>query len=260
MLLSCRPSRRARSVLVVCATPSALVSRARRVCMAVHRAAARAHQYASRFLRAARPIARPGPGERAWAARGPAAPHAAERVATVVHPSTEWARARRRAAPRLSSCCRGAAAPRHRCAASGSAAGGGERAMRCRERAAFGEAPTSRTRPGTPSFHPDGALAWAGPPGAWSGPPGETRQVYRPGEYDCTALSVQLRHQGRLTCSGERRRGPRNHEDGRIDGVARPGDVLPRAAVGKSTRGGAAPPNCTSRTRGRRSSGGYIIK
>ncbi|CAH0373834.1 unnamed protein product, partial [Pelagomonas calceolata] len=33
--------------------------------------------------------------------------------------------------------------------ASGSAAGGGERAMRCRERAAFGEAPTSRTRPGT---------------------------------------------------------------------------------------------------------------
>ena len=111
-----------------------------------------------------------------------------------------------------------------------------------------------------PSFHPDGALAWAGPPGAWSGPPGETRQAYRPGEYDCTALSVQLRHQGRLTCSGERRRGPRNHEDGRIDGVARQGDVLPRAAVGKSTRGGAAPPNCTSRTRGRRSSGGYIIK
>ena len=108
-----------------------------------------------------------------------------------------------------------------------------------------------------PSFHPDGALAWAGPPGAWSGPPGETRQVYRPGEYDCTALSVQLRHQGRLTCSGERRRGPRNHEDGRIDGVARQGDVLPRAAVGKGTRGGAAPPNCNSRTRGRRSSGGY---
>ena len=126
--------------------------------------------------------------------------------------------------------------------------------MRCRERAAFGEALTSRTRPGT-AVVPSG---WsAGPPGAWSGPPGETRQVYRPGEYDCTALSVQLRHQGRLTCSGERRRGPRNHEDGRIDGVARPGDVLPRAAVGKSTRGGAAPPNCTSRTRGRRSSGGY---
>ena len=72
--------------------------------MAVHRAAAPAHQYASRFLRASRPIARPGPGERARAARGPAAPHAAERVATVVHPSTEWARARRRAAPRLSSC------------------------------------------------------------------------------------------------------------------------------------------------------------
>ena len=102
-----------------------------------------------------------------------------------------------------------------------------------------------------PSFHPDGALAWAGPPGAWSGPPGETRQVYRPGEYDCTALSVQLRHQGRLTCSGERRRGPRNHEDGRIDGVALPDDVLPRAAGGRSTRSGAAPPNCNSWTRGR---------
>ena len=103
---------------------------------------------------------------------------------------------------------------------------------------------------GQPSFHPDGALAWAGPPGARSGPPGETRQVYRPGEYDCTALSVQLRHQGRL-------RGTRNHEDGRIDGVARQGDVLPRAAVGKCTRSGAAALNCNSRTRGRRSSCGY---
>ena len=95
-----------------------------------------------------------------------------------------------------------------------------------------------------PSFHPDGALAWAGPPGSWSGPPGEMKEVYRPGEYECAALSVQLRHQGRL-------RGTRNHEDGRIDGVARPGDVLPRATVGRSTRSGAAAPNCNSRTRGR---------
>ena len=100
----------------------------------------------------------------------------------------------------------------------------------------------------------------AGPPGAWSGPPGEIREVYRPGEYDSTALSVQLRHQERLTCSGERRRGTRNHEDGRIVGVARPGDVLPRVAVGRSTRSGAAPPNCNSRTSGRRSSGVYIIQ
>ena len=126
--------------------------------------------------------------------------------------------------------------------------------MRCRERAAF-VARRRRRAPGRgqPSFHPDGALAWAGPPGSWSGPPGEMREVYRPGEYDCTALSVQLRHQGRL-------RGTRNHEDGRIDGVARPGDVLPRAAVGRSTRSGAAPPNCNSRTSGRRSSGLYIIQ
>ena len=124
--------------------------------------------------------------------------------------------------------------------------------MRCRERAAFGEAPTSRTRPGTavvPSGWSAGLASWAGPPGSWSGPPGEMREVYRPGEYDCTAPFVQLRHQGRL-------RGTRNHEDGRIDGVARPGDVLPRAAVGKCTRSGAAAPNCNSRTSGRRSSGG----
>ena len=44
--------------------------------MAVHGAAAPAHQYASRFLRAARPIARPGAGEHARAARGPVAPRA----------------------------------------------------------------------------------------------------------------------------------------------------------------------------------------
>ena len=44
--------------------------------MAVHGAAAPAHQYASRFLRAARPIARPGAGEDARAARGPVAPRA----------------------------------------------------------------------------------------------------------------------------------------------------------------------------------------
>ena len=104
---------------------------------------------------------------------------------------------------------------------------------------------------GLPVVPSDGTMAWASPTEAWSGPPGEMREVYRPGEYDSTALSVQLRHQGRLTCSGERRRGPRNHEDGRIDGVARPGDVLPRAAVGRSTRSGAAPPNCNSWTRGR---------
>ena len=46
------------------------------VCMAVHGAAAPAHQYASRFLRAARPIVRPGAMERARAARGPVAPRA----------------------------------------------------------------------------------------------------------------------------------------------------------------------------------------
>ena len=147
--------------------------------MAVHRAAAPAHQYASRFLRAARPIARPGPGERAWAARGPAAPHAAERVATVVHPSTEWARARRRAAPRLSSCCRGAAAPRHRCAASGSAAGGGERAMRCRERTAFGEA--RRRAPGRgQAVVPSGWSAGLGRP---------ARGLERPARRNETGLS-----------------------------------------------------------------------
>ena len=39
-------------------------------------AAAPAHQYASRFLRAARPIVRPGAMERARAARGPVAPRA----------------------------------------------------------------------------------------------------------------------------------------------------------------------------------------
>ena len=44
--------------------------------MAVHGAAAPAHQYASRFLRAARPIARPGAGEHARAARGPVASRA----------------------------------------------------------------------------------------------------------------------------------------------------------------------------------------
>ena len=44
--------------------------------MAVHGAAAPAHQYASRFLRAARPIVRPGAMERARAARGPVAPRA----------------------------------------------------------------------------------------------------------------------------------------------------------------------------------------
>ena len=62
-------------------TSSAFVFRAPRfcgrdVCMAVHGAAAPAHQYASRFLRAARPIARPGAGEHARAARGPVAPRA----------------------------------------------------------------------------------------------------------------------------------------------------------------------------------------
>ena len=65
----------------VCVTSSAFVFRAPRfcgrdVCMAVHGAAAPAHQYASRFLRAARPIARPGAGEHARAARGPVAPRA----------------------------------------------------------------------------------------------------------------------------------------------------------------------------------------
>lgn len=44
--------------------------------MAVHGAAAPAHQYAPRFLRAARPVARPEAGERARAARGPVAPRA----------------------------------------------------------------------------------------------------------------------------------------------------------------------------------------
>ena len=49
MLLSCRPSRRARSVLVVCVRRPRPSFRARRVCMAVHRAAAPAHQYARVF-------------------------------------------------------------------------------------------------------------------------------------------------------------------------------------------------------------------
>ena len=44
--------------------------------MAVHGAAAPAHQYAPRFLRAARPVARPEAGERARAARGLVAPRA----------------------------------------------------------------------------------------------------------------------------------------------------------------------------------------
>ena len=227
MLLSCRPSRRARSVFVVCVRRPRPSFRACAVCVWRFIVLPRPRTSTRRvFLRAARPIARPGPGERARAARGPAAPHAAERVATVVHPSKEWARARRRAAPRLSSCL---------------AEGQQLPAIAARRRAALQAAASERCvvesalplwrdadiahQADKPSFHP----AWAGPPGAWSGPPGETRQVYRPGEYDCTALSVQLRHQGRLTCSGERRRGPRNHEDGRIDGVARPGDVLPRA-------------------------------
>ena len=162
----------------MCATPSALVSRARRVCMAVRRAAfPRTNTRRVFCARRVLYIARPGPGERAPAARGPAAPHAAERVATVVHPSSEWARARRRAAPRLSSCCRGAAAPRHRCAAAGSAAGGGERAMHCRERAAFGEALTSRTRPGT-----------AAVPSGWSAGPA-ARGLERPARRNTRGLS-----------------------------------------------------------------------
>ena len=49
MLLSCRPSRRARSVLVVCVRRPRPSFRARPVCMAVHRAAAPAHQYARVF-------------------------------------------------------------------------------------------------------------------------------------------------------------------------------------------------------------------
>ena len=44
--------------------------------MAVHGAAAPAHQCAPRFLRAPRPVARPEAGERARAARGPVAPRA----------------------------------------------------------------------------------------------------------------------------------------------------------------------------------------
>ena len=115
MLLSCRPSRRARSVFVVCVRRPRPSFRARAVCVWRFIVLPRPRTSTRRvFLRAARPIARPGPGERARAARGPAGPHAAERVATVVHPSSEWARARRRAAPRLSSCLVGAAAPHHR--------------------------------------------------------------------------------------------------------------------------------------------------
>ena len=180
MLLSCRPSRRARSVLVVCVRRPRPSFRARAVCVWRFIVLPRPRTSTRRvFLRAARPIARPGPGERARAARGPAAPHAAERVATVVHPSSEWARARRRAAPRLSSCCRGAAAPRHRCAASGSAAGGGERAMRCRERTAFGEA--RRRAPGRgQAVVPSGWSAGLGRP---------ARGLERPARRNETGLS-----------------------------------------------------------------------
>ena len=79
-LLSRRPPRRARSVPAVCVRrprPSFIARRAFLwlcVCMAVHGAAAPAHQYAPRFLRAARPVARPEAGERARAARGLVAP------------------------------------------------------------------------------------------------------------------------------------------------------------------------------------------
>ena len=75
-LLSRRPPRRARSVSAVCVRRSRPSFIARHaflwlcVCMAVHGAAAPAHQYAPRFLRAARPVARPEAGERARAARG----------------------------------------------------------------------------------------------------------------------------------------------------------------------------------------------
>ena len=81
-LLSRRPPRRARSVSAVCVRRSRPSFIARRaflwlyVCMAVHGAAAPAHQYAPRFLRAARPVACPEAGERARAARGPVAPRA----------------------------------------------------------------------------------------------------------------------------------------------------------------------------------------
>ena len=81
-LVSRRPPRRARSVSAVCVRrprPSFIARRAFLwlcVCMAVHGAAAPAHQYAPRFLRAARPVARPEAGERARAARGPVAPRA----------------------------------------------------------------------------------------------------------------------------------------------------------------------------------------
>ena len=192
MLLSCRPSRCARSVLVVCVRRPRPSFRARTVCVWRFIVLPRPRTSTRRvFLRAARPIARPGPGERARAARGPAAPHAAERVATVVHPSSEWARARRRAAPRLSSCCRGAAAPRHRCAASGSAAGGGERAMRCRERTAFGEA--RRRAPGRgQAVVPSGWSAgncWPGParPG-----PGAARPAKRERSIARESTTVRL--------------------------------------------------------------------
>ena len=205
MLLSCRPSRRARSVFVVCVRRPRPSFRARAVCVWRFIVLPRPRTSTRRvFLRAARPIARPGPGERAPAARGPAAPHAAERVATVVHPSSEWARARRRAAPRLSSCCRGAAAPRHRCAASGSAAGGGERAMRCRERTAFGEA--RRRAPGRgQAVVPSGWSAGLGRPArGLERPTRRNEKGLSPARVQLTALSVHLRHQGRLTCSGAR--------------------------------------------------------
>ena len=57
--------------------------------MAVHGAAAPAHQYASRFLRAARPIARPGAGEHARAARGPVAPRAIAKAPLSYYLATE---------------------------------------------------------------------------------------------------------------------------------------------------------------------------
>ena len=205
MLLSCRPSRRARSVFVVCVRRPRPSFRACAVCVWRFIVLPRPRTSTRRvFLRAARPIARPGPGEQARAARGPAAPHAAERVATVVHPSTEWARARRRAAPRLSSCCRGAAAPRHRCAASGSAAGGGERAMRCRERAAF-VARRRRRAPGRQAVVPSGWSAGLGRPArVLERPARRNERGLLPGRVRLYGSFRTLAALG--TCSGERRR------------------------------------------------------
>ena len=75
MLLSRRPSRRARSVLVVCVRRPRPSFRACAVCVWRFIVLPRPRTSTRRvFLRAARPIARPGPGERARAARGPAAP------------------------------------------------------------------------------------------------------------------------------------------------------------------------------------------